>query len=551
MSSVRIVYLLLVFCFCTSVFSQDLDWLKNSTSNDVFTSHSFYASCQHNDDFYFAGDFWKDLTIDGVNIEIAGDLGNGFILKMDKAGTASGLWHFKSDDYVRINSIEVNPVSKALIVTGNFNQNLIYDDEEWNVDFYSKGFIMSINTDGSLIWMKEISPLNEFSFAIGNGIAIDDQGNIFVGFEAGGEIEIESQNFVFEPETAGAVIAKFNIDGDLISAVQWNSQSFESWIDIVDMAITEENDLLIGGSFSGPIEVYDSSFIFTTATSSNFLVRQDNSLNLKWLKNFSSNRSSVLDILVDEDDLLLSVQYNGSINVDGDILNGTGSWGEMAIIALEGTGEVKWAKNFTLNENGGNSGVYGKSISLWNNQYYIAGTYQGDVLHEGDLILDNNASGPTYQYPFIISLDKSGNLTSVLDFFGSSEPGRISSISANESHLLFGGDFSGQIVLGDTSVSTINSALFYGALSKSISKLQQYENGLSLFEIYPNVSSDVINISTESSLTIIELISSHGVVLKKYPGNSRIIDISDLPAGLYLLSTAIEGRIGTKKFVKR
>lgn len=542
------LYIFIIFStFVFSSFAQDLAWLKNSTSNDVFTSHSFYTSTQYNNDFYFAGDFWKDLTIDGVNITIGQEDGNGFVIKMDENGQSTALWHLESDGYVRINKIVGNPVSGTLILTGYYGTNLVYNNEEWIASNFSNGFIMSIFPDGSLDWIKQFEPQSNVSSAGGTSLAIDGQGNIFVCIAAFGDLIIENQSFSFEPETSGAIIAKFNVDGDLLTSDAWVGQTFENTIDLNDMSIDDNDELVIVGSASGTVEIADSSYVFSTGKG--FIIKKDNNLNLKWLKVYEGTRVHFRDLYIDETDLVLSLQYNNSINIDGEILTGSGSWGDMLILVLDTNAELKWVKNFILSENGGISGVYCNSITEWRDEYYIGGMYQGDVLHEGELILDNVESN-YYQYPFILSMTKEGALTSTYDFVGSSEPGRVSEVSSNASHLLFGGDFSGQISIGDSSVNTINSALFYGALQTEVTDIEVINHEKSIV-IYPTLSSDYIYIDTDKKSDKITLTSSSGILLNQLDGAIRKIDINDLPPGLYYLSFETDKKIISKKFIKK
>ena len=551
MKKIKLSFYILFSCISYSIFAQELDWLKNSTSNDVFTSHQFYAAAQHNDDFYFAGDFWKDLTIDGQNISISDDIADGFILRMDATGTASALWHLRSTDYVRINQIAVNPVSGALIATGNYRNNLIYDGQVWTTPFFSNGFVMSIRADGTVDWFKDIITQNNASFASGEGLAIDEAGNIFVGIEAGGTVAIDSTSWSFGTGTVGTIITKLDVNGTLIAIDQWKSESFEAWIDIIEMAVGEENQLIVTGCVLGTMQIADTSYVFSPTSNQPFIVKQDKDLNFQWLKTFPGMRSHILDVHIDETKLVLSLQYNEFIDLGEFVLNGSGSWGDMAIICLDENAGLKWAKNFVLAEDGGNAGVYGFSIAGWRDQYYIGGMYQGDVVHEGAMILNNSPSVGTYQYPFLLSLNQEGTLTSIYDFVGSSEPGKISCISANASYLLFGGDFSGQVSIGDAAVSTINSALFYGALTNEITGIEVSGKKEHALSVYPTLTTDILNILTREKIESISLFSPEGRLLGKYPGDTRRINVSNLTMGVYYLCAKMDGKIMIAKFVKK
>ncbi len=551
MLKIKNLLCVLISLIFLSANAQELDWLKSSTSDDVFTSHSFYTSTKHDGYFYHAGDFWKDLTIDNFHIDILGDNGNGFIIQMDETGLTSGLWALQSENYVRINKIEANPVSGTIIATGNFRNNLVFDDQEWTAPFYSNGFIMSIRPDGTLDWIQEMVPQDETSFAFGEGLAIDEFGDIYVAIESRGSVEIDDTIFDLEGES-GALFVKMNKDGDVMNSQMWKNLSYEGFTDILDIAVDEDNHLIIGGGISGAIEIADSLYLFPEDAVQSFLIKEDDNLNMLWFKRYNGvGGSSVLDIHADGKDLVLSLQYNTSIDIDGTILDGTGSWGETAIVYLDENANLQWVRNITLTEFSGTSGVYGFSICEWLDQYYIAGMYQNDVVIDGEIILDNTSSGASYQYPFILSLDKEGELTSAYDFVGSNEPGKIKTLSANNSHLTFGGDFSGQVSIEGSSVSTINSALFYGALKTEATSIEIVNPSNDYFSIYPTVTADFLNIEMEKQLDGLSLISVDGSVLKTLSGETQMLDISDLAAGVYFINGIDKGVPFYAKFVKQ
>lgn len=551
MSKIIFSSIILIFFNITAFFAQDLAWLKNSSAENIYTNHSFYASCEYNNDFYFAGDFWPDMTIDGVNISVGLETSNAFIIKMNASGVSSSLLHLKSDDYVRINKLEVNPVSGSIIAIGNFRNDLSFDNESWEAPYYTKGFIMSIHPDGTLDWMKEIEPQSNVSFSSGGGLAIDEMGNIFVGMESFGKIKIEDESFVFEPETGGVIMAKFNADGELLKAEKWEGVTFEGGMDITDMALDQNNDLLIVGSVLGTMLIDGAYYDFSESYLFPFIIKLEENLDLKWSKTYEgSYRSTVRDVYTDENDLILSLQYAGAIDIDGTMLTGSGSYGDLAILSVDENADLNWVENFTLSENLGIQGVYGNSITEWLGQYYIGGMYQGDVVHEGDLILDNEPWGNVYQYPFLISLSKDGELASIYDFVGTNEVARIKNISSNDSHLLFGGDFTGKVAIGDTSVSTINEVLFYGALESNTTDIKIFEDKSDLIFIYPTLTDDYINLNTETKVDKFSIISSLGEVIKEYTEETRQIDVQDLASGSYYILAKIDGRNVSVKFIK-
>jgi hypothetical protein len=543
--------LLFLFCFLTTsiyTFAQDFDWVKQSTSVNNFTSHSIFSIEESDQDFYIAGDFWTDISFDNVNFSIQSDVADGFILKINSIGDALSFWHFESSGYVRINKILKNSISGSLIATGYYNNDLTFENNYWESEYFSNGFIMSIEEDGSIEWISNFEGQNEVSSGSGDGLAVDKEGNIYVGIEAFGNVEIDDQLFEFEPETSGIIIAKFSSQGVLLTTNDWKGISFEGIIDITELIIDDSNDLVIVGAASGDIEIQEVNYSFSPTTTQPFIIKIDTDLNLQWLKTYSSNRCHILDILIDGNDMVLSMQYNDFLQIENETLTGSGSWGDMAIISLDVNANLNWAKNFTLTENGGTIGVYGNSINEWNNTYYIGGMYQGDVIHEGEVILDN-VEGISYQYPFLLTLSKSGEVESIIDFIGSNGIGAISDINSTETTLIFGGAFSQHLLVNETVLSAPNSALFYAGLSNEINNINQTDIN-EYISIHPTISENSINIISKLAFNKLEIISSNGTLLKEISSTETLIDIRDLQSGMYYLSIETELGTITKAFIK-
>ena len=70
-------------------------------------------------------------------------------------------------------------------------------------------------------------------------------------------------------------------------------------------------------------------------------------------------------------------------------------------------------------------------------------------------------------------------------------------------------------------------------------------------EIYPSISSDYIYLKTALKVENISLISSNEMLLKEFSGNTKVIDITELTAGVYFLSAEIAGEKVTVKFIKQ
>lgn len=75
------------------------------------------------------------------------------------------------------------------------------------------------------------------------------------------------------------------------------------------------------------------------------------------------------------------------------------------------------------------------------------------------------------------------------------------------------------------------------------------ENTLNTFEIYPNPSSTFINISSEQSISKVEILNTQGMVVMN-SSNATNINIQSLITGVYFVRVTIADNIFTKRFIK-
>ena len=66
--------------------------------------------------------------------------------------------------------------------------------------------------------------------------------------------------------------------------------------------------------------------------------------------------------------------------------------------------------------------------------------------------------------------------------------------------------------------------------------------------IYPNPSSNLLNVHTNSPIDVIKIYSAQGKLIQEHTVSS--IDISQLNAGIYFVQIEVDGRLITKKFIK-
>lgn len=543
------LFLILCFLFTKHSFSQNLAWLSTSNTSNNNGNYSLYGSDYINGSFFHCGDFWKDVIIEGVSFTAENNTPDGFILQTNKDGDAINFMHFKSKEYVRINDIVINEKTGSIIATGNYNENMSYDGQQWSSDYLTVGFIMSLKEDGDLEWIQFVEPTNNVSFGIGQSIAVDEDGNIYVGIDAGGIVSIDETEYAFGEETNGAIIVKMNQDGDVLQGIDWQNNSFEGFIDITSLAFNGDGDLLIGGSATGEVNFGGTPHTFSSVTTECFIIKQDSNLDVLKFITYPSFRCHILDIYTNENTTYLSIQYNQSIKIADETYTGSGSWGDMAIVSLNNQEGVNWVRNFKLTANEGINGVYGLDITEWKNEIFIGGLYQGDVELNDEIILDNTINGSYYQYPFLISLTPEGDLQSVHDFKGNTYAGTMRCVTASSTHLSIAGTYIGDLVLGDTLVSSSTEAIYMGAFNDPLSQVNQVASD-EFVRIMPSLTSDFVTIASSLAVDKIQVYNMQGALVLEVKGDVEKIDVQHWQAGNYTMTIFLDNQLIHKRFVK-
>ncbi len=552
-------FILVLILSPSILFSQALDFLDQSTSDDPFTSHSFHASAYHDGYFYLGGEFWKDITFGNFSIPLlAGAEGahRGFIVKVSASnGEVEDLWEFRSQEFVRINKIEIDSANESLLITGQFRENISYQNEEWDTPFFADGFIMSLNVEGSLNWLQQIYSQSELSFASGESIVMDDAGNIFVGLEFFGTVEIDGQSFTVEEEKSGALILKLDQNGALLDSQAWIGNTFENTVDITDMALDSNGDLLIAGGFSGGMAVGNQMLNSFSAGGQPFLLKENSDLDLMWINQYFSSSALINDLYFFEDKIFASTQYRDFLQIDNFEITGSGSWGDLAILSLAENGDTEVVQNLKLTENGGIRGVYGLDMVNYDGKLYIGGMYQGAVEDEQGALVLGDANSFDNQFPFLLSLNTDGQIQDIYDFDGSFGPSLMQTVTASEHHLLFGGEFTNQISIEDQSLQTINSTLFYGAfwdgIDTGVSPLSSNEHCIE--KIATTVQNELLTIQSNTALEQLWVVDVSGKLVKTVAGNNDLyqaLSLTDLASGIYFLNIECQAGISRYKFVR-
>ncbi len=68
------------------------------------------------------------------------------------------------------------------------------------------------------------------------------------------------------------------------------------------------------------------------------------------------------------------------------------------------------------------------------------------------------------------------------------------------------------------------------------------------FQLFPNPAGNFLNIESKENIESVKIYSTQGILVKET--TSKIIDVSQLSAGMYFVKVEVGGKNFTKKFIK-
>jgi hypothetical protein len=373
-------------------------------------------------------------------------------------------------------------------------------------------WLLKINTSGDIIWQKTY------------GGSSNDKGNNLIEMSNGklmiiGETESADGDITSNHGLNDIWLLCLNPDGSL----NWQ-KTYGGSNDDYGQAMDETDSsmfILAGHTYS------DDGDIIThygqTDKCDYFAMKIDSTGNLKWAKNFGGNENDNLSGMCTTYDGFL---LYGNSNSDNGNITGCHGLIDGWMIKINPCGGVQWQKSV-----GGSGDDYISGIIQREDSYLcLAGTtYSSD----GDIALNKGESDC-----WLLLLDPSGPLQWSTTFGGSMSDITSSVAMIDDANTVIGastyssdGDITNNIGLYDYwIIKATNPA--------SVNDIAISENN---FIISPNPSSGFINIislnniCTNTSLNLLD-ISGRSILQKEYDNfNSATMDLSSIPAGIYIL----------------
>lgn len=346
------------------------------------------------------------------------------------------------------------PTDMVVDAAGNVNLCGMFWGVDWDVDegpgtflLSSNGtsgdaFTMRLDSAGNFLWANSVGG-DALLFDGADGLAVDDDGNVFVTGFFNDTVDFDPGPGVFNIAEAGSgdvFLTKYNNFGDLVWARAVSGPLFEKAYDI---ALDPDANILLTGNYNTGTDFDPNAGVVVgnTSPSDMFVLKLDSASNFQWVRTVDENSiqpTKGLRVTADaQGDVYLAGWFEGTMDADPGVGTTTlSSAGEedVLLMKLDASGPVLWATSMSGPDIDQPSDIaFGPAGSL-----YVAGNYDSETLTLGGIVL-NNAGGPSSTGDMFIARLDSTDLATGLIVMDPSGPEVVAYPDPFEAHVVVGG----------------------------------------------------------------------------------------------------------------
>lgn len=415
-------------------------------------------------------------------------------------------------------------------------------------------FIMKLNTSGNFVWAKQFG---SYDFDRCNSIAVDHSGHLLATGRVSVPTDFDPSAGTFTLTSSPFVVSTFALKWDLDGNFVWAKLLADGTGSSMGLSINADasDNVIVAGYFSGNSDFDPSSGVanlYTFAPKAGYVVKLDANGNYQWAVPHNAYyiaeaKASAVD---DLGNVYITGYFEGALDFDPSLADYTLTGAYDAYLAkLDAAGNFQWA--FKLGESYDEAGSALTIDNLGN--VYVAGRFNYTIDFDPSTNTVADTSNGDYD-GFICKYDASGSFIWKASF---------GSISADEVLALAIDDFDNVHAVGyyerntdfdpSSGVTTLpgnigNTDAFVLKLSNTVTTLQNENEEMLAVHVFPNPASISLTLQFELyGHYALSMLNATGdqVYQNSVTGNNAVIDVNQLPAGMYVLT--ISGEQRTKK----
>lgn len=525
---------------------QDWNWAQSGGGNSAEYTASIVSDEAGNT--FVAGYFSSDTVFFGDSTLVLNVNDDIFLLRYDVSGNLIWAKRFGGSGYDYPGALATD-IYGNVYMTGYFGSDTIdFDNYMLVSEGYDDLFIVKILPDGMVSWAKSYGG-DDFEW--GMGIACDNNGNLYITGLFDSDTLIFGGYTFYNKGSDDILLAKFDNSGNL----QWAMASGNAQAD-AGTAVSTTSDgsvFLTGNYFGGNYLIFGSDTLFGSGGYDAFITKFDASGSVLWSNSLQGNNNDFIRACIPLD--------NGEVYIAGSFFSDTLALGSLELVTqggedaffakLDNTGEPIWAGRY-----GGTDWdrCTGLTIDPSDN-LYLCGNFRSPSISFGSTTLTNSGSSNI----FLVKFNLNGNVQ-----WAKKAGGTYSDIASGVSvdqtgNVYMAGDFSsGSISFGTHQLYNAGfSDMYLAKLSVETSGTYEFENKLFSFAVYPNPSTEFVNIAFLLHKKHNVDIDIYNILGEKYAELIKDINLNEgtysfpaeLPEGIYVITICVDGTRSSKLVV--
>ncbi len=515
------IYLSLLVLTSMGATAQNWMWAKDRNTNNVnVSSRNTFRDAA--DNIYFLNeDKLCKYNSAGANLWSKNTIAINFMdFETDKIYTAT-----QFTGTLTVGSNTFTPRSYYDMVVTKWDSS--FTTPAWSVQF--KG---SIASSGDKVYPLSVKAVNGFTYVLGN---FDD--SLFVNSTA-----IAGINGL------GTFIAKIDASGNVVyvSSFGYIYKSSVGEFSVEDMQLDASGNIYFAGMFgeakiAGTFYQANHTFPFGSGQDDPFYMKLDNTGTPVYFRTFWGSQQqaeTIKSLKLMGNNLVISGNYVDSLKIGTTQLIATaGSTKSGYVASLDlATGNTNWVKNSTSTK----SCTAGSLVTDANNNLYLGGDYQKDMLFNGNSYAVTSAS-PSIFNAYLIKLDANGN-TLWSNLSGDCYLNASSVLLLSNGDAVIGGNYTSPFGMSFGTNSLPGTAGYsHPFLARSGNPTSSIENHLMRNEehvLFPNPFSQnaTIHFSTPLKTATIKIFDATGKLVNEenFSGTDFNLERNNLSNGLYL-----------------